>query len=788
MDCDLAGARKAGYSDTELADYLGGSLNFDVPAARQAGYKDEEILQHLESLDTTGPTDYLKSAASGVLSGAGMIAQGGGEVLARGVNAVAGTEWRAENPLKGAIDWLEQSKSPGAKRAEANTQITGSLFDTDTWSFGTDPSVKGLALQGLNAIGHFAPNLPIAIGTAGASIPAQLAIGATVGGLQALGGGVEEERTKFQAMSHEELLANSRLYRELLNTGVDPDVAKNSVAEAAALGGGLGNAIPSAAEGAFENFLIGALTRGRLTIPGKGVLGKAAVGLAAGAPLGGTEEAIEQIGQNIGSNLAAGGNRPVTADTLQQFVMGAIAEGAAGGGGGVATGIFKPQEQPAQPPAAKEDAKVADAITSISGAGTIEEAIAAATQATSATIFESDVAASPMGGLITGAMEWAVDRGERAAREEPAYQQLESQKSQDLNAMVGERRDVEAESAIQTSLRQEREAEQQASGQTQPQSAMSAALGKVILDRMEAMERAKGVTSDSQIGGETALPEIGTNVRELSTVDAAAHEAAPSSQNPLPEPTDAQKDAGNYQKGHLNVSGLDISIENPAGSKRRPEWVALQDHYGYIKGVPAKASDKEHVDVFIKPGTTEAFNGPVFVVDQKKKDGSFDEPKVVIGASTLDEAVTLYRRNYEAGWDGIQGITPMPMETFKQKLQDVTAFTKAQPGAQRVQKPAAFKKREQPATTEQQAPVVRIGGLLPHEMSVEQLQSAAKSAPYFDQKIAAEKELKRRDRTGETVLGRTVDQLTDKTHEQASQKGKTATLRESAVKESTALK
>jgi hypothetical protein len=64
--------------------------------------------------------------------------------------------------------------------------------------------------------------------------------------------------------------------------------------------------------------------------------------------------------------------------------------------------------------------------------------------------------------------------------------------------------------------------------------------------------------------------------------------------------------------GHANVGGLDVSIENPAESRRRPEWPVLQSHYGYVRGVPARSPDKEHVDVFVKPGTTEDYNGPVF--------------------------------------------------------------------------------------------------------------------------------------------------------------------------------
>lgn len=243
-------------------------------------------------------TDYLKSGAAGALAGTGAVFQGAGELAARGVNAVADTDLRAVNPFQGAIDWLNNSQSAGAKKAIAGTDISGEVLSPETWSLGKNPTFSGLALQGINAIGQFAPNLGVALATAGASIPTQLAVGATIGGLQALGGASEEERNKFSAMSDEQLTASSDLYRELIARGVAPAVAKSAVAEAAALGGGIGNAIPSAAEGAFEDFLVGALTRGRWKIPslGAGFAGRMAAGAAGGAAMGGTEEAIEQAG------------------------------------------------------------------------------------------------------------------------------------------------------------------------------------------------------------------------------------------------------------------------------------------------------------------------------------------------------------------------------------------------------------------------------------------------------------------------------------------------------------
>lgn len=34
-------------------------------------------------------------------------------------------------------------------------------------------------------------------------------------------------------------------------------------------------------------------------------------------------------------------------------------------------------------------------------------------------------------------------------------------------------------------------------------------------------------------------------------------------------PTEKQKEAGNYKKGHIKVDGLDVTIEQPKGSIRR---------------------------------------------------------------------------------------------------------------------------------------------------------------------------------------------------------------------------
>lgn len=157
-------------------------------------------------------------------------------------------------------------------------------------------------------------------------------------------------------------------------------------------------------------------------------------------------------------------------------------------------------------------------------------------------------------------------------------------------------------------------------------------------------------------------------------LDEAAHAAATSPTNDRPEPTPAQKDAGNYAKGHIKLGGLDVSIENPQGSVRRgtdedgKAWEStLQHHYGYIRRT--EGADGDHVDVFVKPGTTEDYAGPVFVVDQRNpKSGAFDEHKVMLGFDSPQEAETAYRANYAPGWQGMGYMTGVDMPAFKEWL------------------------------------------------------------------------------------------------------------------------
>lgn len=107
MPFDYAGARKAGYSDTEIIDFLAPGSGFNVDAARKAGYDDAEIAQHLNTRrqqETPNETYWREN-----LSGQGSVksapadtwAETGKKVLRR---AVPGFKASAAGAVKGAIE------------------------------------------------------------------------------------------------------------------------------------------------------------------------------------------------------------------------------------------------------------------------------------------------------------------------------------------------------------------------------------------------------------------------------------------------------------------------------------------------------------------------------------------------------------------------------------------------------------------------------------------------------------------------------------------------------------
>lgn len=149
------------------------------------------------------------------------------------------------------------------------------------------------------------------------------------------------------------------------------------------------------------------------------------------------------------------------------------------------------------------------------------------------------------------------------------------------------------------------------------------------------------------------------------------------------EPTEAQKKAGNYKKGHLSFGGYDYTVETPKGVTRsgkdeqgKPWSVTMHDTYGYILG--KIGVDGDHIDMFINDAADlDTFDGNVYVVDQVKPEtGEFDEHKVMYGYPSDEAATEAYLANYSKDWNGLGKVTSVPKATFDKWLESSDRKTK----------------------------------------------------------------------------------------------------------------
>lgn len=135
-------------------------------------------------------------------------------------------------------------------------------------------------------------------------------------------------------------------------------------------------------------------------------------------------------------------------------------------------------------------------------------------------------------------------------------------------------------------------------------------------------------------------------------------------------PTEGQKKAGNYKMAHITFAGFKITLENAKGSKRywkdengKTGYNEMKNHYGYFSN--SVGHDGDHVDVFLGDNQE---SDKIYVVDQNKKDGTFDESKVMLGFDSKEEAKEAYLSNFTPDWKGFRTITGVSKKLFKKWL------------------------------------------------------------------------------------------------------------------------
>lgn len=189
--------------------------------------------------------------------------------------------------------------------------------------------------------------------------------------------------------------------------------------------------------------------------------------------------------------------------------------------------------------------------------------------------------------------------------------------------------------------------------------------------------------------------EEGENLLDYAERVTDAHKLFEEERKVDTNPSEAQKEAGNYKKGHIKVDDFDITIEQPAGSVRSgkdadgKEWsVVMNNTYGYIRGT--KGVDGDHIDIFLSDDPSQ---GNVFIVDQIRPNGSFDEHKVMYGFSSINMAREAYLANYSEGWEGLGSITEVAKDDFKKWIE--SSIRKTKPFAEyKIAKEAAVGERK----------------------------------------------------------------------------------------------
>jgi N12 class adenine-specific DNA methylase len=301
--------------------------------------------------------DVARSGAAGVATGTGMALQGAGRMIGgqevndsgsfieRATNLVnlparaIGALFRgAGNVAQAGGDAVMSGISDTGQQAMQESQFGGDLFKPETWTFGENPSLRGVTLLAANVLGNLAPVVAAGIFTGGAGA-------AVVGGAQSGEGGAQTARQLLeQAAASGDLQRESEYYQSLIANGASPEDATRRTIEA----GESMAALMTAPIGAFGGALTSAIVK-------RGASGAAAGGLArrvtTGAALGAAEESVQEAAEGVAARLGGQIGSDVgldpTANTFGDMLMGMMAGGPIGALGGIPRG---PQEEAPPPP------------------------------------------------------------------------------------------------------------------------------------------------------------------------------------------------------------------------------------------------------------------------------------------------------------------------------------------------------------------------------------------------------------------------------------------------------
>jgi hypothetical protein len=188
MAFDIEGARKAGYSDAEIAQHLAREANFDLNGAKQAGYSDGEVIAELAGkvgarAEIPGQDPSIKAppaVAPAAAPPAGIVdrAIGAGEAaLATATGATGGTIGLAHGTVSGMLDALFSGRfgTPEAANMVEQRAMQGAqalTYEPRTPEGQRQAAAVGQALQQVVPVAAVAPGMMPAVTRTPSAAPA----------------------------------------------------------------------------------------------------------------------------------------------------------------------------------------------------------------------------------------------------------------------------------------------------------------------------------------------------------------------------------------------------------------------------------------------------------------------------------------------------------------------------------------------------------------------------------------------------------------------------------------
>jgi len=240
---------------------------------------------------------------------------------------------RALNEIgKSVQESIEDSVSEKTKKALKESQVTGNIFKGEI-DFGSNPTVRGYAMQAASVFGSLAPVIATTVITKSP----------TAGGLAGGAMAAEEAGTNaaeyINKLSHEQLMTDSPFYASMIKGGASPDEARDLAIKKAAETG----AVMQGLVATFGDRFTGKLVTGAFDDMLKKVAGKSVIArTGAGAGLSAAEQGAQEVAEGVASDIAVKKvvkSKEIGEDSAANLILGALGGAGPGGYRGLKEGI-----------------------------------------------------------------------------------------------------------------------------------------------------------------------------------------------------------------------------------------------------------------------------------------------------------------------------------------------------------------------------------------------------------------------------------------------------------------